>query len=151
MPATTITMTERTAARRLGAVLALLAAPFAHADSSLRVEVAGLRQAVGDLRVALYRDPGSFRREAEALQVHVEPAQADRQTVLFSGLTPGSYALVAYHDVNGDGQLNLRFGMFPLEPYGLSNNPQLIGPPRFADSALELGDGERQIEINLRD
>jgi len=142
-------MTERSAAR-LGTALALLAAGAAHADSSLRVEVTGLRQAIGDLRVALYRDPGSFRREAQALQVRIEPARAERQTVLFSGLTPGSYALVAYHDVNGDGQLNLRFGMFPLEPYGLSNNPQLIGPPRFADSALELGDGERQIEINLR-
>lgn len=151
MLATTRTTTDPAAFRHLCAALFWLAAGMAHGEASLRIDVGEIRESVGNLRFALYRDPASFRRETQALQVSVQPAQAGRQQALFTGLAAGSYAVVAYHDINGDAQLNLRFGMFPSEPYGLSNNPQVVGPPRFADSAIELGDGERQIGITLRD
>ncbi len=50
----------------------------------------------------------------------------------------GRYAVIAYHDEDGNGRLNLRFGMIPVEGYGLSNDPEVAGPPRFQDAAFEL-------------
>ena len=43
-----------------------------------------------------------------------------------------------------------RFGMFPTEGYGLSNNPQVSGPPAFDDSAFEVTAPETAITIELR-
>jgi uncharacterized protein (DUF2141 family) len=56
---------------------------------------------------------------------------------------------MAYHDADSDGKLGLRFGMFPTEGYGLSNNPKVMGPPKFADSAFDLTGPETSIEIKL--
>jgi uncharacterized protein (DUF2141 family) len=39
--------------------------------------------------------------------------------------------------------------MFPTEGYGLSNNPKVVGPPKFADSAFEVAGPETTIEIIL--
>jgi uncharacterized protein (DUF2141 family) len=64
-------------------------------------------------------------------------------------LPPGRYAIMAYHDANQDGKLNLRLGMFPVEGYGLSNNPKVFGPPKFADSAFEVAGGETAVNINI--
>ena len=67
-----------------------------------------------------------------------QPAKKGKTSLVFDDIPPGRYALMAYHDANGDNKLNLRFGMFPLEGYALSNNPQVIGPPRFNDSAFDF-------------
>lgn len=47
---------------------------------------------------------------------------AGQRTATFEGLAPGEYAIKAFHDVNGDGEMNRNpFGM-PTEPYAFSNN-----------------------------
>jgi uncharacterized protein (DUF2141 family) len=89
-----------------------------------------------------------FRKEDKARQVLALPAAAT-VTGIFRDLPPGRYAVIAYHDENGDGKLNLRFGMFPKEGYGLSNNPELSGPPRFKDAAFEVTEGGNRIVIRL--
>ena len=55
-----------------------------------------------------------------------------------AALPPGRYAIMAYHDADLNGKFDLRFGMFPTEGYGLSNNPKVMGPPKFADSAFDV-------------
>jgi len=69
--------------------------------------------------------------------------------VEFDGLPPGRYAIMAYHDEDGNGELNRRFGMFPTEGYGLSNNPSVSGPPAFEDSAFELVSGAAPHEVRI--
>ena len=56
---------------------------------------------------------------------------------------------MAYHDEDGNGELNRRFGMFPTEGYGLSNNPSVSGPPAFEDSAFEFAAGAGTVGINI--
>lgn len=118
-------------------------------SATLSLQIQGLRNASGDLRIALYDQAESFRKEALARRIVSQPAQAGEQRVKIDGLAPGRYAVVAYHDENANEKLDLRFGMFPLEGYGLSNNPQVVGPPRFAESAFELIAPETQLEIRL--
>lgn len=118
-------------------------------ESSLLVTLKDVRDNVGNLRASIYREPDSFRKEALALEVVTIPAQKGDVQLTFKPLPPGRYAIMAYHDADADGKLGLRFGMFPTEGYGLSNNPKVIGPPKFADSAFEVAGQEGAIEIRL--
>ena len=128
----------------------LLAAGHSQADESrLVVNLLGVRDATGNLRASLYREPDTFRKEDKAVQVVSLPAAKGDAKLVFTGLPPGRYAVMAYHDDNIDRKLNLRFGMFPTEGYGLSNNPKVMGPPKFADSAFDLTGPETAINIKL--
>lgn len=115
----------------------------------LIVNLLGVRTATGDLRASLYRDADSFRKEDKAVAIVAQPATQGATRLVFDDLPPGRYAVMAYHDENADRKLNLRFGMFPAEGYGLSNNPTVIGPPRFPDSAFDLTAPETTIDIKL--
>ncbi len=119
------------------------------ADAQLVVNLQGVRDEAGQLRVSLYAEPDSFRKEDKALRVLTQPAAKGDARLVFADVPPGRYAVMAYHDENADNKLNLRFGMFPTEGYGLSNNPKVMGPPKFADSAFEVAAPETVIDLRL--
>jgi uncharacterized protein (DUF2141 family) len=129
------------------ALLACQLAGAAMADS-LTVHLMGLKNAQGNVRIGLYSDPATFRKEAQALAIREIPAKPGTLDISFADLPPGRYAIMAYHDEDANGQLNRRFGMFPTEGYGLSNNPQVSGPPAFADSAFTVA-GSSEISIDI--
>ena len=118
-------------------------------ESRLLVTLKDIGDNTGNLRTSIYREPDSFRKEALALEVITIPAQKGDVQLAFKALPPGRYAIMAYHDADSDGKLGLRFGMFPTEGYGLSNNPKVMGPPKFADSAFDVTGPETSIEIKL--
>lgn len=125
------------------------ALPAQAEESRLLLTLKDVRDNTGNLRASIYREPDSFRKEALALEVVSIPAQKGDVQLTFKPLPPGRYAIMAYHDADSDGKLGLRFGMFPTEGYGLSNNPKVIGPPKFVDSAFEVTGPESSIEIRL--
>jgi uncharacterized protein (DUF2141 family) len=128
--------------------------PFAVAtaaeESTLTVTLRNVRDASGALRAGLYHEPAAFRKEEKAAAIVQVPAAPGEVTITFKDLPAGRYAIMAYHDENSDGTLNRRFGMFPSEGYGLSNNPQVAGPPAFDDSAFEVAGPATAIAIDLR-
>lgn len=119
---------------------ALLAGPAVHA-AEVQVVVRHIAHDRGAVKVALYASPETFRKEDKALAVRSLPAVAGELTFPFDGLAPGRYAVVAYHDENGDGQMDRFLGMIPTEGWGLSNNPEVSGPPAFDPSAFDVADG----------
>lgn len=143
--------------RLLAAALGLLLSGLAQAQvqpqtqtGSLSVTLTQVRDARGQLRVGLYQDPKTFRKEALAFAVQQVPATPGTVQVRFTNLPPGRYAIMAYHDENGDGELNRRLGMFPTEGYGLSNNPKVMGPPQFEDSAFQVPAAGQAVSIEIR-
>jgi uncharacterized protein (DUF2141 family) len=127
------------------AALATLAASTLAAD--LEVAVHAVRGDEGRVKLMLFDREDGFRKEDKARQVLALPAAAG--TGVFRALPPGRYAVIAYHDENGDDKLNLRFGMFPKEGYGLSNNPKIFGPPKFKDATFEVPEAGKRIVIHL--
>jgi uncharacterized protein (DUF2141 family) len=121
-------------------------------ENTLQVSLTGIQHDRGSVRVGLYSDPKTFRKEAQAVAIQQAAAAAGTVTLSFGALPPGRYAIMAYHDEDGNGELNRRFGMFPTEGYGLSNNPTVSGPPAFDDSAFEIpaGGGTTPISIDIR-
>ncbi|NMG64463.1 DUF2141 domain-containing protein [Azoarcus indigens] len=134
----------------VGSVHAQTAAPAASQPhgQTLTVVLEGVAHERGSVRVGLYATPSSFRKEMHALAVHEAPAAPGVVRVVFDAVPAGRYAVMAYHDEDGDGKLNMRFGMFPAEGYGLSNNPRVMGPPAFEDSAFEVA-ADRPSQINV--
>lgn len=126
----------------------LLASACAQAEESqLVVKLTNIRDTTGHLRASLYSDPDSFRKEDKALRIISIPAAKGDAEMVFTNLKPGRYAIMAYHDGNNNEKLDLRFGMFPTEGYGLSNNPKVMGPPKFADSAFDVGGNATSVNI----
>jgi uncharacterized protein (DUF2141 family) len=121
------------------------------AGQSLVVTMAGIQHSKGQIHVGLYSDPKTFRKEAQAHANIAVVAVVGETTVRFDDLPPGRYAIMAYHDEDGNGELNRRLGMFPTEGYGLSNNPSAsVGPPAFGDSAFDLPTKDGALRIDIR-
>jgi uncharacterized protein (DUF2141 family) len=135
--------------RTLPLLAALSLSPLTAHPADLEVSVTGVRSTDGQVKLMLFDHAEGFRKEDKARQVLALPAVAGEVHGMFHGLPAGQYAILVYHDENGDGKLNLRFGMFPKEGYGLSNNPKVSGPPAFKDSAFDVAEGGKRIDIKL--
>jgi uncharacterized protein (DUF2141 family) len=120
-------------------------------EYNLTVHLHGIKNSLGQIHVELYSDPRTFRKSALAQHIFKVAAKADTVTVKFSGIKPGEYAILAFHDEDGNGVLNKRFGMIPIEGYALSNDPEVFGPPAFEDSKFEVAsDKELSIPIHYK-
>ena len=70
----------------------------------------------------------------------------------FTGLAPGPYAVVVFHDENGNGEITHRLGV-PIEQLGFSGGFQLglfSGLPTFEKLTFDLGSRERSVDIEVR-
>lgn len=66
-------------------------------------------------------------------------------------LARGEYAMVVYHDENGNGRLDENFIGIPSEPLGFSNRYWPHGPPTFTKAAFKLEAEEtKSIDIKLQ-
>ncbi|MFO7592720.1 MAG: DUF2141 domain-containing protein [Pseudomonadota bacterium] len=133
----------------------LIAASFAFAAGSvaaadLQIVVEDIESSEGSVRLALYNDPKTFRKEEKSLTVLSKDAAEGSLEFLIEGLDPGRYALIVYHDADGNGKMNRFLGMIPTEGYGLSNNPEVSGPPAFEDAVFELNEEGGRVEVILR-
>ncbi|MFA7097423.1 MAG: DUF2141 domain-containing protein [Gammaproteobacteria bacterium] len=118
--------------------------------AELTVNVGNVGSDAGLVRVALYDDPETFRDESRSIAVKTAPAAPGTVKIRFQDLSPGRYALIAYHDADANGKLNLFLGMIPREGYGLSNNPKISGPPSFDQTAFDLPDEGAELSILLK-
>ena len=115
---------------------------------TLIVEIAGLRNAKGVLRLCLAGKGGPFPDcGANARNASVK-AQSGTVRYTFSGLPEGDYAVAAFHDANGNGKLDTMLGV-PREGFAFSNNPPLRPrAPNFAESRIFLSrDAKTQLKM----
>ena len=69
--------------------------------------------------------------------------------VTFENVTPGTYAVMVFHDANDNEKMDFDTTGMPLESYGMSNNPMLMGPPNFADAKFVSEDESLELLIRL--
>jgi uncharacterized protein (DUF2141 family) len=115
--------------------------------ATLTVTVDGAKAGGGPLTVLLFDRAEGFPKEARAAQRHVLPA--GQSTLALDNLKPGQYAVMAYHDEDGNGELNRFLGMIPKEGWGLSNNPAVRGKPAFKDAAVTLPEAGAALTLKL--
>jgi len=103
----------------------------------------------GGVILMLYDSPNAFGDLRDpVLTVAAEPDGMN--SVSITNIPPGEYALVAYHDENGNGEIDRNFIGIPREPLGFANNYKPKGPPGYAKASFILPeDGMQQFTIEL--
>jgi len=131
--------------RLLQALLLALACQSALADELmgiLIVEVSGLKDATGNVYIAVYDSDSTWLSDTTVLSKKVAISEAlDGELVRTELQLPlGEYALSVFYDKDDDGELDTNFIGMPKEPIALSNNAVAkFGPPKYADAVFTLG------------
>ncbi len=119
------------------------------AAATVEVVVTGVRNDVGDVRVAICSEPRFLGAGCE--HVGTAPAHAGSVTVRISGVPAGVWAAQAFHDEDRDGKLGTNLFGLPTEGLGFSNDARFrFGPPRFSDAAFRLDEPGGQVRVPLR-
>lgn len=128
------------------ALAAAFSTPLAAAD--LIVNVSTVEKERGTVMVAVYDSKSSFQKttaHATAL-----PASSGEMQFTFSDIAPGDYAVLVFHDVNDNGDLDSNMLGMPKEPWGASvQGKSLFGAPDWAKTRFSLGDDGKSIKIVL--
>lgn len=93
--------------------------------TDLTIEIAGLRDDKGVVRLCLTANPRDFPecRGRDALAATVKASRAPVRYT-FHGVPAGNYAIAAFHDANSNGKLDTMLGM-PKEGFAFSRNPPM--------------------------
>jgi uncharacterized protein (DUF2141 family) len=112
----------------------------------LIIEVRGLRDDAGSLRIAVYGAEEHFLNPKRMiagvkLNLRVIDKQNDTVIVTLRSVRSGRYAVSAYHDQNGDGQLDTNALGIPTEGHAFSQAAKgRFAPPSFADASFQVGE-----------
>jgi uncharacterized protein (DUF2141 family) len=125
------------------------AAP-AVAGVTLTVEISGIAPLEGNLMFALHDHAGDFPKVTGALRSSLVKVTSNPQTVTFTDVPPGTYAVGVVQDVNANGKLDTKIFGIPAEPVGVSNNPKArMGPPKFDDAKFVVDKVPVKLAITL--
>jgi uncharacterized protein (DUF2141 family) len=117
------------------------------ADSSVVVTFeTGAR--TGSVMVALYDSETAYEAGPAVARLAI-PANGS-VVARFENLPAGDYAVKAFHDVDGNGQMNTNPFGIPIEPYGFSNNAVgNMGPARWTAARFPVSGATAQT-ISIR-
>jgi len=119
--------------------------------TSFVVVVEGVEIKKGLVKIAIFDNADSYQRRKEPLRFTDMQAETDSCTWRVEGLAPGQYAVAAFQDENGNGELDKGTFGIPLEHYGFSNHPQgKLRPPSYDRAQVEYRGEAMQVDILLR-
>jgi len=126
--------------------------PVADAGDAEFVAQVSARDGAGRVRCAAFADARGFPKDAKAAVAAIDvPVIRGMATCVFSALPPGTYAIAAYHDENGNGRLDENFLGMPKEGFGFSRNPDTrFGPPKFDTAAVAYSGAPTGVDIQMK-
>ena len=128
----------------------LLGWPLWTTAQNLEVQINGLGDIEGNLRVAVFDAAKEFPDDAFALQKKEVPVYSRSQVIAFDELPEGRYAVAVYHDADRNGELNKNFFGMPTEDYGFSNDATgSFGPPSFGACMFYYNGKARKVVVNI--
>ncbi|MHB2210175.1 DUF2141 domain-containing protein [Methylobacterium sp. CM6257] len=116
------------------------------AAATVQVEVDGIESGGGPVRVALCQGGLS---EAFCTRGDDASANGSRALFTFRDVPPGTYAVAAYQDSNGNSRLDRTALGLPLEPYGFSGAVGRRARPDFAATAFTLREPGAALRVRL--
>ena len=123
-----------------------LAAAAPASAATLVVRTEGIQGKQGEVKVAVCAT--SFDEAGCKLGAWRAPTGPVEEFV-FENVAPGRYAVAAYHDADGDGELDRVPPGIPTEPYGFSNEVGRVGIPSFQKALVEVGEGRTTVVVRL--
>jgi uncharacterized protein (DUF2141 family) len=137
----------RIATLAAAALLGLTAVPAQAAEDATVTLTFETGAHTGKVMVALFNSEASYQSSQPVAAQQIDASGA--VVAVFGDLPAGDYAVKAFHDVNGDGQMNTNPFGIPVEPFAFSNNaPANMGPASWARAHFTVsGDTAQTISI----
>ncbi|HKY18239.1 MAG TPA: DUF2141 domain-containing protein [Rhizomicrobium sp.] len=105
----------------------------------------------GILRLGLYDEARYPDDDSAAILSADVKAEPGRTTVTLNNVPPGTYAIQAYQDINGNDKMDTSWFGFPLEPFGFSRDAQpRLSKPRFSAVKFEVAPGVNTQTLHLQ-
>jgi uncharacterized protein (DUF2141 family) len=137
--------------RALALALAFATLPLASVDAAdLTVTITKIRNGHGNILAGLY---GNADQWPDGMTVADATAKAasGKVTIIFRDLSPGTYAVSAFHDENANGKFDTNAFGFPLEGFAFSNNVRpFLSAPMFEAAAIDLGTTNKSIAMRMQ-
>ena len=118
-------------------------------ESTVDIDLTGLRSQRGTLHVCLTRKPAHFpdcKSDPAALR---SSAAASTHRLHLDHVPPGRYAIAVFHDENSNRNLD-KFAGIPKEGFAFSRNPSIkFRAPRFEEVAIDLMPGGNQARLKM--
>ncbi len=123
----------------------------AKAQTSLLVTISNLKNEKGNIKLAVYNSSDGYPGNGEkALEKVVVKIKGNAASYTFQNMAPGTYAIAAYHDENGNDKIDTNFFGVPKEGTGASNNASSwFGPPKFSDAKFNIGNKACSISFRM--
>ncbi len=121
-------------------IFLFLTLPFlAFSQNKLTIEIVGVKSSDGNVRVAVYDTQDSFLSKDKVFKTGSASAKEGKTEVSIDDIPDGEYAVVLYHDANGNDKLDTNWLGVPKEPVGFSNaKMKTFGPPKFKECAFKM-------------
>ena len=103
----------------------------------------------GELSAAIFNSKNFLKTGKELSSISKE-VSATKMIFVFENLSPGEYAFVAYQDIDRNKAMKKNWIGYPVEPWGISNNPRILfGPPSFSESKVQVAANQTKT-VNIR-
>jgi uncharacterized protein (DUF2141 family) len=131
-------------------VLAAIATAAPAIAARIVVTVDGIRDNRGNVYIGLYSNPDEFLTSHCTAYYKVQASTAPI-TVAFNNLSPGEYAVGAYHDEDGSGHVETNGLGQPINGYALSNGVRVqFAKPEFYQAAFPVGTHDKPVTLLIR-
>jgi uncharacterized protein (DUF2141 family) len=118
--------------------------------ATLHVRITGFKTSEGELAIALFDSAGDYRTQSNAVRRAYLPVENLASEWRVEDLPAGEYAVIAYHDENGNREIDFRLLGMPKEPVAVSNDARgVFGPPKFDAAKFEVRPPVTRIAIRL--
>lgn len=128
------------------AVLFISNTVTAQEKMSITATVVNVTTNEGKVSFALY-NKDNFR--LQPLQAVSSEIKEGKSVVTFTDILKGDYAIICFHDKNGNNKMDFSANGMPLENYGASNNVMNFGPPNYEDAKFVVTDKNVNLEIRF--
>lgn len=128
-------------------LFALVASPA----PEMRISVTNLTAAKGNLFIGIYNKADGFLVVENVVWKATLPVtRTGSMDVLVQGLPPGVYSVACFHDLNGNGKMDMNMLGIPTEPYGFSNNVRpRFRAPTWDETKFDLAPAGKSISLRV--
>lgn len=106
----------------------------------------------GLVKLELFGEQDFMKKSGKLRRIRV-PADEGSIKVCINLPAPGEYAVVGYHDKDGNRKLKKAWNFKPKEPYGVSNNPKIesLRLPKWSEAGFQVPMNGVDITLELVD
>lgn len=107
---------------------------------------------VGLVKIELFGEKDFMKKSGKLRRIRV-PADEGSIQLCINVPEPGEYAVVGYHDKDGNRKLKKAWNFKPKEPYGVSNNPKIekLRLPKWSEAGFHVPMSGVDITLELVD